>query len=33
MESIDLFFKIGIQYIQLNQGKSVAEYGTIPDLN
>ena len=24
---------IGIQYIQLNQGKSVAEYGTIPDLN
>lgn len=24
---------VGIQYIQLNQGKSVTEYGTRPDLN
>ena len=24
---------VGIQYIQLNQGKSVTEYGTKPDLN
>ena len=24
---------VGIQYIQLNQGKSVTEFGTRPDLN